>query len=103
MLRRTWIFLMWLSIFSSAAIAQTGTIQGLLVDAQGAAIPNAKVIATDEQKQLVVRETTTGTDGQFALRSLLPGTYTVKSEVTGFKGMERTGLILDQNQIMDLG
>jgi hypothetical protein len=87
----------------AAVLAQTGTIQGLLLDQQGAAVPNAKVTATDEQKQVAVRETTSGTDGRFYLRNLLPSTYTVRSEVTGFKALERTGLKLDQNQIMDLG
>ncbi len=82
---------------------QTGTIQGLLVDPQGAVIPNAKVTATDEAKQLVVRETASGADGRFYLRNLLPARYTVRSEVPGFKALERTALQLDQNQIMDLG
>lgn len=88
---------------TAAAFAQTGTIQGLLADPQGAAIPNAKITATDEAKGLVARETTTGGDGHFYLRNLLPGDYTVRSEVTGFKALERTGLKLDQNQIMELG
>ncbi len=90
-------------LMSGAAWAQTGTIQGVLVDQQGAVVPNARVTATDEAKQLVVREAVTGHDGHFYLRNLLPGTYTVRSEVAGFKALERTGLKLDQNQIMDLG
>lgn len=83
--------------------AQTGTVQGLLLDPQGAVIPNAKITATDEAKQVVAREGASGADGRFYLRNLLPGRYTVRSEVTGFKALERTGLQLDQNQIMDLG
>lgn len=84
-------------------LAQTGTIQGILTDASGAAVPNAKVTALDQAKQLIVRESVTQTDGAFFLRSLLPGLYTVKSEASGFKGVEQTGLTLDQNQTMDLG
>lgn len=92
-----------LLLLAQAAYGQSGTIQGILVDASGGAIPNAKVTATDEAKNLVVRETVTQADGQFYLRNLLPGEYTVKSESAGFKAMERTRLKLDQNQIMDLG
>ncbi len=82
---------------------QTGTIQGTLLDAGGASIPNAKVEALDQARQIVARETTTGRDGTFYLRNLLPGTYTVRAELTGFKSLERTELKLDANQIMDLG
>ncbi|MCZ2153747.1 MAG: carboxypeptidase regulatory-like domain-containing protein, partial [Bryobacterales bacterium] len=78
-------------------------IQGVMLDPSGGAIPNAKITATDEEKAIVVRETVSATDGTFFLRNLLPGRYTVKSEVAGFRTMERKGLQLDQNQIMDLG
>lgn len=85
------------------AAAQNGSIQGFLMDSAGATVPKAKVVAVDEDKQLVAREALTGTDGSFALRPLLPGRYTVKAEAAGFKSLERTGLVLDQNQIMSLG
>ncbi len=65
----------------AAAIAQTGTIQGVMLDPSGGAIPNAKITATDEEKAIVVRETVSATDGTFFLRNLLPGRYTVKSEI----------------------
>lgn len=37
------------------------------------------------------------------MRNLPPGSYTVTAEVSGFKKLERTGLKLDANQIMNLG
>ena len=74
--------------------AQTGSIQGLLLDPQGGVIPNAKIIATDEAKQVVAREGASGADGRFYLRNLLPGRYTVRSEVTGFKALERKGYLV---------
>src|SRR5687767_4464822 len=97
-----WFVLLFV-LAAATSFAQTGTIQGILTDPQGAVIANAKVTATDEAKNIVVRETTSGSDGAFYLRNLLPGLYTVRSEVTGFKALDRTGLRLDQNQIMDLG
>lgn len=89
-------------LLAGLAAAQTGTIQGTLVDAQGAAVPNAKVSATDEAKRTIVRETVTANDGRFYLRNLLPSTYTVKSEVTGFKTLTQSALRLDQNQVLEL-
>jgi hypothetical protein len=61
------------------------------------------VVALDEGKQIVARETTSGIDGTFSLRPLLPGKYTVKMEVTGFKPMERREIVVDQNQALNLG
>lgn len=83
--------------------AQTSTIQGTITDPTNAAIPNAKVVAIDEGKGIVARETTTAMDGTFALRPLLPGKYTVKAEVAGFKALERRDLVVDQNQALNLG
>lgn len=90
-------------LLGAACYGQTGTIQGTLVDPSGAAVPNAKISATDIDKQVVAREAVTDSSGNFFLRNLLPGNYTIKGEATGFKSIERTDLKLDQNQTMDLG
>jgi hypothetical protein len=90
-------------LFVSSLFAQSGSIQGVVLDAAGATVPNAKVVALDQEKQLVARETTTGSDGAFALRPLLPGRYSVKVEAAGFKTLDRTDLVLDANQVMALG
>ncbi|MBL8218106.1 MAG: carboxypeptidase regulatory-like domain-containing protein, partial [Bryobacterales bacterium] len=60
-------------VAAGTAFAQNGTIQGIIVDAQSAAIPNAKVSVTDESKGIVVRETTTDMGGNFRLLQLLRG------------------------------
>ncbi len=85
------------------ALGQSGVIQGTLLDPQGASIGGAKVTAMDEAKGLVVRETKTQADGSFQLRPLLQGTYTIKVESPGFKTFDRKGLVLDPNQIINLG
>jgi hypothetical protein len=101
--RRLFLAFAFLGICRLPAFAQSGSIQGTVLDASGGSVANAKVSAVDEEKQLVARETTTATDGSFALRPLLPGRYTVKIEGSGFKTLERTQLVLDQNQVMSLG
>lgn len=103
------VFPVWMLLFvsfaasTSAVFAQTGTILGTLTDASGGIIPNAKVVAIDQDKKVTVRETVSGREGTFLLQSLQPGTFTVRAESAGFKALERTDLKLDPNQIMNLG
>jgi len=88
---------------ASLSFAQTGTIQGVLVDPSGAAINGAKIIATDQRKAVVVREITTPAEGNFQISSIQPGLYTLKISAAGFKTLTRTDVQLDQNQILNLG
>jgi carboxypeptidase family protein len=105
MSRLRWAGLLLIAALSAATARgqSSGVIQGAILDPSGAAIAGAKIIAVDEGKNVTVRETTSATDGSFQLRPLLPGTYTVKVGNAGFKSLERKGLALDVNQIMDLG
>src|SRR5215831_623591 len=85
------------------AFGQSASIQGALVDANGAAIANAKVMAIDEAKGVVVRQTNADKDGSFLLLPLPRGTYTVQVEAQGFKKLDRKGLVLDAYQVLNLG
>ncbi len=86
-----------------AVQAQTGSITGTVVDAQGNVVVGASVKAVDQAKGIAVRETVTTSEGLFVLTPLLPGTYTVKVSSKGMKDLDRTNLVLDQNQVMGLG
>ncbi|MPZ19697.1 MAG: TonB-dependent receptor plug domain-containing protein [Luteitalea sp.] len=90
-------------LVAATAWAQSAQIQGRLVDAQGGAIPGAQVSAIDEDKGLVTRETTSDASGFFQLVALLRGRYTVRAELSGFKTVERGELVLDPNQVLELG
>src|SRR5499426_4081401 len=85
------------------AFGQSASIQGAIVDANGAAVANAKVVAIDEAKGVTVRETRTDKDGAFLLLPLPRATYTLQVEATGFKKLERKGLVLDAYQVLNLG
>jgi hypothetical protein len=89
--------------FVFCAFAQTGAIRGTVVDSQGAVIPGASARAFDEAKGMVVRETTSASDGVFQLQPLLPGTYTIRVSAAGMKELDRKGVVLDQNQDLTLG
>src|SRR5262245_27247371 len=102
-MRRIIPLLIFVLAAASSAYAQSGTIQGSLVDPQGGAITNAKVVAIDEAKGVVVRESNADIDGSFLLLPLPRGTYTVQVEAQGFRKLDRKGLVLDAYQILNLG
>src|SRR5919106_5826173 len=90
-------------IVAATASAQSAQIEGKLVDEQGGALPGAQVVAIDEEKGVIARQVTTSADGLFTLVALLRGRYTVRAELSGFRMLERRGLVLDAGQVLDLG
>src|SRR5262245_58794731 len=61
----------------------TGAIEGTVVDASRATIPGATV--TLEQSSTVLATKVTNAAGQFRFDRVLPGTYTVRAALAGFK------------------
>src|SRR6266542_5724976 len=99
-----WGFVLMLVFWASLPLAaQSGLIQGVVVDPVDAVMPDVKVTAWDEAKGILVRETVSGPDGSFQLRQLLQGTYSIRVEANGFKKFEARGLVLDAAQAMNLG
>src|SRR5215470_16577343 len=82
------------------AVAQvsTGEIEGTITDSSGAAIPNAKVTATNAATNTVVRETITSPDGGYTMTFLPPGTYNMAAESPGFRKTLQNGIELQTNQ-----
>jgi hypothetical protein len=74
-------------LFAGTAIAQTqittGTIQGTVVDANGAALPGAGVVVKNVDTNFE-RSATTDEDGRFIALQLPPGRYTLTISKTGF-------------------
>ena len=70
---------------------QNGTLRGVVLDKQGAAVPNAQVTATNENTN-VSTNTTTSSVGVYEFASLLVGTYTLKVEASGFSTYVRPGI-----------
>src|SRR5262245_15236335 len=69
--------------FSSAVFAQSlGSLRGLVGDATGRAISNARVVLLFSGK-LATREGRTGKKGDFFFDRLKPGNYTVAVEAIG--------------------
>ena len=90
--------LVWLSKEQAyAQFADRAIITGVVTDASGAAIPDARVTITDEQTGV---KTIVGTNsaGNYSTPPLILGTYRVDVEKTGFKVFSRTGNALTGGQ-----
>ena len=73
-----------LLLFVSPAAAQyRAGIQGVVTDANGGVIPEAKVILTSQETNVTHTATTAG-DGVYAITGLAPGKYVLSVEKTGF-------------------
>jgi len=80
---------------ASLATAQEfrGTIIGRVVDPDGQAIPGASVTVANEATG-VGWQTVTESDGVYAARFLVPGTYRVQVEMPGFSRFVQSGITL---------
>ncbi len=82
-----------------AAFAQS-SIQGLVTDPSGAAIPGASVVALLEGTG-AARTVSTGDDGRYRIPALAPGDYTIRCTKPGFQPAEIRDLSLSLNQTLE--
>lgn len=83
----------------TAAQTATGRIIGTVIDAQGAAIANARVTVTNTGTN-VRSEAVTNADGYYQVLNLPVGTYTVSAEHEGFSKVVTVAQTLDINQAL---
>ena len=76
-----------------------GTILGHVQDRSGAALPHAKVTATNINTNVEHHFATTG-QGDYVFVDIIPGSYQVKVEANGFKTEISTGLVLEVDQTL---
>jgi hypothetical protein len=87
--------------WSAVAGLRRGRLGGVIYDASGAVIPNAKVVLTNEASKNT-RDTVTNGGGVFDFREVLPGTYTVTVTAPGFTSWEGRGIAIAQGGIHTL-
>jgi hypothetical protein len=82
-----------LAAFPALAQESRGSIAGLVVDSSGGALPGATVTVvntgTNSRTMAVTNES-----GQYTALFLLPGTYTVTIELSGFQTKEHTNVLV---------
>ncbi|MBV9157649.1 MAG: carboxypeptidase regulatory-like domain-containing protein [Acidobacteriaceae bacterium] len=84
----------------AAAQFQAG-IQGVVVDPNGATVPEAKVTLTSQETTIEHTVTTTG-DGVFTISSLAPGNYTLSVEKTGFSKKVLSDVIVTAEKVQSI-
>ena len=102
MARRLLVLLL-VSLLAGAALAdspQTGTIDGVVVDASGTALPGVNVTLASDRGD---KSTVTDESGKFIFGLLPPGQYTVRASLEGFQPTEQAlSLETGQRQTLDL-
>jgi hypothetical protein len=81
----------------------TATLQGSVLDASGAVVPGATIVITNSNTNESV-QVSSGSDGRYLRPFLLPGTYSITVEKTGFRSVRQENIKLDvgQNRSVDL-
>jgi hypothetical protein len=83
---------------SAKAQQVNAAITGRVSDPSGAAIPGAKVVATDVERQTRL-QTVTNFEGVYDLPLVPIGTYNVKVENQGFQAAQQSNITLVLNQV----
>lgn len=81
-------------------LAQTSgnaSLRGSVTDPSGAVVPTARITLREEGTRLE-RTATTNDDGAYSFVALLPGTYTLQIEATGFKTYSLSKLVLSPSE-----
>jgi len=107
MKRSVWIsvavFSLLCSLWVPSALGQAvyGSILGTVTDPTGAAVGGAKVTVTSQSKNTSV-ETTTNDSGNYSVTHLIPDTYAIRIEGTGFKTLQFKDIVVNADTGSDV-
>ncbi|MBM2844755.1 MAG: Iron complex outer rane receptor protein [Bacteroidetes bacterium] len=86
-----------LLVFAPLAVAETGSIRGLVVSTNGEPLPGVNVLV-----QGTVRGTTTSASGEFSLSGISVGTYTIVFSLVGYQREQRSKVDVREGQALEL-
>jgi hypothetical protein len=97
-MRNRHLSLVALAVFCAAMLRAdvTGSIFGLVRDKSQAVVAGAHITVTNIETNLI-KETTSGPDGEYRLLALPAGTYKVQASATGFQDFQTTGIDVKVN------
>jgi len=85
----------------ATAQVDMGSISGIVRDPSGAAIPNAKMVLTNEGTNITIA-TTTGSEGQYTFSPVKAGRYSLSASATGFRTVKQNNVTLDVQQKLEV-
>src|SRR6266581_3302690 len=88
----------WLAPVQVQAQSFTATLQGMVTDSTGSAVPNARVSLVNEATNVKQQEKQTDSRGAYLFTLVPPGSYRMTVELTGFQTSVRAGMILQVQQ-----
>ncbi|MGA8491836.1 MAG: carboxypeptidase regulatory-like domain-containing protein, partial [Terriglobales bacterium] len=96
-------FLLALGLLTLPAFSQStsGRIVGRVSDPTGAVLAEVKITLTNEATG-ASRDTQTSASGDYNFVEVVPGSYRVEYELTGFKKNVQTSVLVDVNQVVTL-
>src|SRR5258707_15468500 len=88
-----------LSLLPAILLGQsyTASVRGVVTDSSQAAIPAAKVIVTDVNRN-TAHSATTDTSGRYVITTLPPGNYELTVEASGFNKFSQPAFALQVQQ-----
>jgi len=89
-----------LFIISVHAQSSTGYILGRVHDNDGASIPKAEIILSNQQSG-IKRTTQSDQEGKFNFPAVTPGTYSLRTVATGFSSVELTGITISISSVLN--
>lgn len=95
------IVLLFLLGLPRSASAQTASIAGTVTDITGAVVAHAKVSTVNETTK-ASRSVETDASGSYRITNLMPGTYDIVIEESGFKVVEYSHVELTVDQVQNL-
>src|SRR5438552_1646581 len=82
-----------LAVVPAHAQTPSGEISGTVVDSSGLPVPGVTVTLTNRATN-VVRVVQTNEVGLYVISAIPPGTYDLKAELSGFRTVEKQGLVV---------
>src|SRR5438034_4207059 len=87
---------------SMPAMAQSGSVSGIVMDSSSAVIPGVAITLSNERtgdsRGLITNE-----QGRFIFSAVQPGSHTIKVELPGFQTLEQKNVVLSANENLTLG
>jgi Carboxypeptidase regulatory-like domain len=81
----------------------TATVSGTVKDAQGAVVPGATVTLISQSKGTLSSPAVTNATGDFVFPNIAADTYTLQVEMSSFKTLKRSGLVVSPGSTIAVG